>query len=486
MNALERAAGVADLAELRLDYLEDFDFRNPQDLHRLLANKPLPVIITCRSVTEGGRQHVDDSIRLPLLLEGAHCGADYCDIEASCYEQFAKLRPDCSRLIVSYHNFEQTPANLETIYHRITSFPAAVHKIATRARTIGDTLLVMGLLARAKEDDVKLIALAMGEPGFLTRVLAPSRGAFLTYGALREGGQSAPAQPTCDGLANLYRVRKLRENTRITGIVGNPVFHSASPAMHNTAFAELGLDYVYLPFEVTDIKEFFRRFVKPTTREIDWQLRGFSVTIPHKTAVLPLLDELDATVKALGAVNTVLVDSGRLIGYNTDVEGAMEPLERILPLRGEHCAVMGAGGAARAAVYGLQQRGARVTVFARDISKAAEFSRSFGVNVRDLSEVGSSDASVLINATPVGMLGKAEDESPVPREALRNRSIVYDLIYNPRETRLLKDARAEGCVTLGGLEMLVAQGAMQFQIWTGSRPPLRTMFNAAFRQLRPV
>ncbi|HJZ66577.1 MAG TPA: shikimate dehydrogenase [Blastocatellia bacterium] len=482
-EAMRRAAKIADLAELRLDYLRDFDFTNLDALRALLEQKPLPTIITCRAAAEGGKQQVEDRVRLRLLVEGARRFADYCDIEAAHYAEAAALTPDLSRLIVSYHNFVETPADLNAIYERITSLPAAVHKIVTRANEIADTIAIFKLLDRARTDGRRLIALAMGEAGLITRVLGPAWGSFLTYGSLAQGKESAAGQPSCEDLANLYRIRLVSRGTAITGIIGSPVGHSASPAMHNRAFAELAVDFVYLPFEVDELDEFFRRLARPSTREIDWNLRGLSVTIPHKSAVIRLLDEVDEVARKVGAVNTVVMNEDRLSGYNTDVRGAMEPLERACSLAGESCAVIGAGGAARAVIYGLLERGSQVSVFARKPDKARSLSESFGVTILSIESLSSSDARVIINTTPVGMCGHSEGLSPVPRETLRGRSIAYDLVYNPLETRFLADARAEGCRTISGLEMLVAQAALQFELWTGRKPPIDEMREEAIARI---
>jgi 3-dehydroquinate dehydratase/shikimate dehydrogenase len=481
--AIRRAAGIADLIELRLDYLRDFDFTKTEDLAPLLAGRPLPVIITCRAVAEGGNQDVDHAVRLRLLVEGAKRFADYCDIEAAQYADAVSLSPNLSRLIVSYHNLEETPADLGAIYDRVTALPAAVHKIVTRANSITDSLAIFRLLDRAISDGKSLIALAMGASGVVTRVLGPSRGCFLTYGSLDPGKESAAGQPTCDELINLYRVRRLSRDTAITGIIGTPVAHSASPAMHNRAFAALGLDFVYLPLELENVETFFTRFVRSATREMDWNLRGLSVTIPHKRTVVPLLDQLDFATAQAGAVNTVVLDEGRLNGYNTDVQGAMEPIERVVKLEGESCAVIGAGGAARAAVSGLIKRGASVTVFARDPANAMVLGETLGVGVLPLKAFSASDASIVINTTPVGMVGHSEGQSPVPRESLRGRRVVYDLVYNPLDTQFLIDGRAEGCLSISGLEMLIAQAALQFELWTGQRPPIDVMHQAATQML---
>jgi 3-dehydroquinate dehydratase/shikimate dehydrogenase len=479
--AIKKATAVADMIELRLDYLADLDLADPTKLGALLAARPLPTIITFRAAREGGRKHIEDRARLRFLA-AAQRWANYCDVEAECYDQAMQLGLEASRLIVSYHNFEQTPANLYQIYSRVCSLPAAIHKIATMARHVEDSLAIFRLLERARAERRNLIALAMGGAGLVTRILGPSRGSFLTYGSVARGRESALGQPTCEELSKLYRVRQISRATAIAGIIGSPVGHSASPAIHNAAAAALGLDFVYVPIEVKNLSTFFEKFVRPSTRQMDWELCGLSVTIPHKSAVMSFLDEIDPVARAIGAINTVLIRGSQIIGRNTDVEAAMRPLGD-LDLQGRRCAVLGAGGAARAIIYGLVGRGANVIVFARDVKKAGRLAEKFGVAVRAMAELSSSDAEILINATPVGMRGWAEGQSPVPSSWLRGRELVYDLVYNPLDTALLKCARAEGCRTIGGFEMLIAQAELQFQMWTGLEPPANLMREAAMSWL---
>src|SRR6266404_3860032 len=485
--AIKRAASVADMIEVRLDYLIDFDFGDNADAHTsaslhivrtLVSDSSVPVIITFRSPSEGGHRQVDDDVRLRLLAAATQF-AGYCDVEAAHYEQLLRFSPDTGRLIVSYHDFSGMPADLDAIYERLTSLPAAVHKIVTHALKITDSLASFKLLARAHTDNRKLIALAMGEAGLMTRVLGPAFGSFLTYGSLGTGKESAAGQLSCDELINLYRVRRISRATSIAGIIGSPVGHSASPSMHNRAFAELNLDFVYLPFEAQDLARFFDRFILKATREIDWNLAGLSVTIPHKREVVSVLDEINETASKTGAVNTIVMKDDRLIGYNTDVQGAIEPLERVLPLAGARCAVIGAGGVARAVIYGLLERGARVQVFARSPEKARELVDSFSVSVSPIDALESSDAEIVINATPIGMHGHSQGSSPVTKDSLRERRVAYDLVYNPIETRFLTDAREGGCTTISGLDMLVAQAALQFELWTGQPASIEVMRSAA-------
>ncbi len=481
--AMARAASQADMIEVRLDYLRDFDFRSLAQLEALLSHRTLPTIITCRSVEEGGRQKISNSIRLPLLLEGAKRFADYSDIEAAHYEAAAKWQPDISRLIVSYHDFQQTPENLHEIYNWITRLPAAIHKIAVRAKQITDSLAIFSLLERARRDDRKFIAIAMNEAGVITRLLGCLQGSFLTYGTLEDSEQSAPGQLSCRDLTELYRINNVTAATQIMGIIGNPVSHSLSPLLHNTMFAAHNLNAIYLPLEVADVEDFFKRLVKPQSREIALNFRGFSVTIPHKTAVIPLLDTVHPTAAQIGAVNTIVIEDGKLLGYNTDVDGAMQPLEKLVNPAGESCAVIGSGGAARAIIYGLLQRQAAVTIYARNLIAAAQLEEEFAVPVLPLEKLQANKDKILINTTPVGMRGFQEGESIIPAGWLEKHHIVYDLVYNPLQTRLLKDSQAAGCLTISGLDMLIAQACLQFQLWTGKSADYSLMYQAAFAKL---
>jgi 3-dehydroquinate dehydratase / shikimate dehydrogenase len=482
-RAIIGAADEADIIEVRLDYLRDFDFTQVDNLGILLNENSLPVIITCRDFDEGGKQKIDDSIRLPLLVEGAKKFADYCDIEARYYSEAAKLSPDLAKLIVSYHNFEKTPSYLSVFYERLTALPAAIHKIATQPNYLTDTLAIFEILERAEKDERTMIAIAMNGAGTLTRLLGTSRGSFLTYGSLSDGKPSAPGQFSCKELRDLYRIHQLTRDTRITGIIGNPVSHSVSPAMHNAAFAALNLDFVYLPIGVKDFGEFFTRFVSPKSREMKWDLRGLSVTIPHKVAVLPWLDEVHKTAATIGAVNTIVIEGAKVKGYNTDAQGAVEPLEKVCRLAGKRCAVIGAGGAARAIIYGLMERGASVSVFVRDLNKARELADDFDVECSGIESLANTQADILVNTTPIGMHGHSEAQSVVPQSLLKNCPIVYDLVYNPLETRLLKEAREAGCTTISGLDMLIAQARLQFELWTGQIPEAALMREAAIKKL---
>jgi 3-dehydroquinate dehydratase/shikimate dehydrogenase len=381
----------------------------------------------------------------------------------------AELSPNWARIIVSHHDFSGVPDDLEQIYERLAGTPAAIVKIAVQATDITDCLPIFYLLDRARREGRELIAIAMGNAGIATRVLGPSRGSFLTYGALDDASGTAPGQVTADKLRSLYHVDTIDSETMICGLVGLPVMHSVSPQFHNAAFESEGINGVYLPFEVRDAKEFFRRMVHPRSREMNWNLRGLSITAPHKQTVMECLDWIDPTAQEIGAVNTVVVEHDRLLGYNTDAAGFIEPLlGRFGSLRDARVAVIGAGGAARAAVYALRQQNAAVTLFARDPAKA----QFFDVSCESLSGASFAGYDVVVNATPLGS-GAHIDQTPATHDQLTGVRCVYDLIYNPRETKLLREALAAGCETLGGLEMLIAQAKLQFELWTGKKPSAR-------------
>ncbi len=401
LAAIHEAEQTADAIELRLDYLPaEILPRVIAELRARIARIAKPLIFTFRPREQGGRRDLTLEQRrsfwrgLPQEIVAAMAFADF---EFDLVESFADSPPPVpwSKVICSWHNFDETPKDLIERYERMAPAPAAIVKIATQANRIGDCLRIFEVIERAGSAK-PVIALAMGMPGLTTRVLALSRGAILTFGALRRGAESASGQPTVSELRDLYRVKQLSRATEIFGIIGQPVGHSRSPLMHNAALKVLNRDGVYLPFEVDDVDEFVRDFVRPATRKLEWRLRGLSVTIPHKLAVIPHLDFVDATAKAIGAVNTVVVEGGDLRGYNTDCAGAMRPLEELIDARGARVAVIGAGGSARAVCYGLNERGANVTIHARGVGKAQPLADEFNAKTALIDDF-DGQAEIVIN-----------------------------------------------------------------------------------------
>jgi 3-dehydroquinate dehydratase/shikimate dehydrogenase len=464
-NACERASRVADVVELRLDCLKAI----PESL---LSNISRPVILTFRPSEQGGYRSLTREERLAFWKTHAPRGDNvWCDLEADIANE---LSPDWSRTIVSHHDFSGVPNDLDQIYQRLAQTPARVLKIAVQANEIVDCIPIFKLIDRARNEGREIIAIAMGNAGIATRILGPSRGALLTYGALDDDSATAPGQVNARTLRSLYHIERIDGDTMICGLVGLPVMHSVSPHMHNAAFADEAINGVYLPFEVKDVETFCKRMVHPRSRELDWNLRGLSVTAPHKQAVMNCLDWIDPDAKEIGAVNTVVVENERLLGYNTDAAGLIEPLvKRVGSLVDKNVAVLGAGGAARAAIWALRRQKATVTVFARDLDKASKLN----VPCQALSSAAFKDYEVVINATPLGS-GAHVDQTPAMPQQLSGAGYVYDLVYNPIEIRLLREAAQAGCETIGGLEMLVAQAKIQFELWTGRKPSSSVMYDA--------
>jgi len=254
--------------------------------------------------------------------------------------------------------------------------------------------------------------------------------------------------------------------TELYGVIGNPVRHSLSPMIHNGAFKRLGRNAVYLAFEVKNVEEALRGI-----RGLG--VRGVSVTRPFKTEVIPWLDKVQGLAKKIGAVNTIVNRRGRLIGYNTDCDGALEALEERMDLRGKRFVLLGAGGAARAIGLGLQQRGYSLTVVNRSKERGRALSKDLGCDYLPISSLvkmkaGELEADVIINATSLGMYPRT-GQTPIPSKLLKEEMMVMDIVYQPLQTRFLREADEKGCVTVDGLEMLIRQGIAQVEIWTGKR-----------------
>jgi 3-dehydroquinate dehydratase/shikimate dehydrogenase len=461
LRARRDAASRADLVELRLDYV-----RQP-DVAGALAGRRVPVIVTCRPGWEGGTFLGSEEERRRLLEQALELGAEYVDIEwRAAFGDLVRVRGGRG-ILLSMHDFAGVPRDLVERYRQMRSTGAAVVKVAVAAKTLCDILPLAEL--RRTDPSGRCALIAMGMAGMASRVLAAKLGCCWTYA----GDAVAPGQVGLDRMLDEFGFRGITPATDIYGVVGKPIGHSLSPAMHNVGFAAAGLNAAYLPLEAADVDD----FVGFSTA---LGLRGASVTAPYKQTLLGRVDEIDELSRQIGAINTVRIGNGRWLGRNTDVAGFLEPLECRLPIAGLRAAIVGAGGAARAAAVALASRGARVTVCARDPRQAAAVARLTGARARGLPpQRGSWD--ILVNTTPVGIYPDVE-ATPLAGVTLDGR-LVYDLVYNPPATRLLRDARAAGCETIGGLEMLVAQAVRQFEWWTGERPSPELFADAARRRL---
>lgn len=488
-QAIDKAASVGDLIELRLDCLAPSELEcNSDSVDRLCAGRR-EFVITFRPTEQGGRRQLDISSRMKFWVSNSHSKAEFLDLELDLCEDPSLLNydelPDWNRVICSHHDFTRVPDNLQDIYERMAVTPAHVLKIAVQAADVTDCLRLFSLLQRARSEGREMIAIAMGNAGLLTRILGPSRGAFLTYGAIDGPHATAPGQITARELRQIYRIDTLNRETQITGLVGLPVSHSVSPHLHNAAFAATSLDGVYIPLEVHDLGTFFRRMINLRTREFDWNLRGLSITSPYKTAVMSYLDSIEPTAAEIGAVNTVLIDSRGLQGFNLDADALTYSLaEKIGELRALRCAVIGTGGVAHAAIYGLTKHQAKVTIYGRDSAKARSLAEKFDSAWESLDSADFAGFDVVINGTPLGTAGPLQQSTPATAAQLRGARLAYDLVYNPLETRFIREAHAAGCQTLGGLSMLIHQACAQFRLWTGREPPTAAMRAAALDALR--
>ncbi|MDQ3666962.1 MAG: shikimate dehydrogenase [Acidobacteriota bacterium] len=488
-HAIGKAADVGDLIEVRLDCLDPFQigesFKNGE---HLFNQTPRPTILTFRPAEQGGHRKLDPKSRLRFWLFDRPTSAEFLDIEldlavnTSLFNYGNKV--DWTRVICSHHNFAGVPEDLDRIFVRMTQTHARIFKIAFQAQDITDCIAAFHLIDRGRSKNREMIAIAMGPAGIATRILGPARGAFLTYGALEDESVTAPGQITARELRTVYRIDGISRQTRIMGVAGFPVTHSVSPYIHNAAFESAQFDGVYLPFEVREISSFIKRMIHPRTREIDWNFLGLSVTAPHKTSVMSCLDWIDPAAQEIGAVNTIVVRGDEVRGFNTDADALVGPIVALIgELREARCAVIGSGGAASAAVWSLRQKGAELAVFARDASKARVLAERFGAASQPLDSALFEGFDIVINATPLGTSGVQETETPAAAAQLRGARLVYDLVYNPTETRFLREARAAGCELIGGLEMLVRQAAAQFRLWTGAEAPEAVMREAAVRAL---
>ena len=456
----------AELVELRLDYVvRSINFK------RLLENRPCPVIMTCRRAQDGGRWERSERERLIVLRSAIADGVDYIDLEedtAASIPRFGK-----TKRIISYHNFEETPADLRKIHERCASHDADIVKVATTANNPHDNLRVLQLIS---ESEIPTVALCMGEMGIPSRILSGKFGAPFTFATFHKDRLLAPGQLSYQEMIETYRYDEIGADTEVYGVIADPVGHSLSPAVHNAAFRELGMDRVYLPFRVP--REHLEQFLSDC-RQLG--VAGLSVTIPHKEAVVPFLTNNQAAVESTGAANTVVFDGFDNIGHNTDFLASLESLDGTLT-RGKHfdtdtrrtALILGAGGAANAVALALTHRNIGIYVTSRTRERADVVAARFRGKAVDWDDRHRVRSDILVNCTPVGMHPNV-NESPFERDELSRAMIVFDTIYNPEQTLLLKAARDKGATVVTGVDMFVRQAGYQFKLFTGTNSPEEVM-----------
>jgi 3-dehydroquinate dehydratase / shikimate dehydrogenase len=457
--------------EFRLDYLKQPLAALPK-IHRFLeTHQYITAIGTCRRAENGGRFKGSLASQLEVLTKAHAAGCQIVDLEIQSAlkakrEAIARLRSRAG-LIVSFHDFRAT-RNLDETLEKMLKVPADFYKVVSTATTLSDNVTMMTFL-QTQSDQHALIGLCMGEQGIISRVLSVRAGSVFTFGAVSADLKTAPGQISAGDLRSIYRIDQVDAATRVYGVAGDPIEHSLSPVIMNTALRRENVNGVYLPLHAKTLKDLMR-----CVREIP--LHGLSVTMPYKQSILAHLDNTDAHTTKIGACNTVVRgQDGKLYGFNTDAAGVVRPLEQRLSIEHAKVLVLGAGGAARAAVFGLKERGAEIWILNRTSVKGQKLARQAKARTIKRADLRKIAFDVIINATPVGM-GNTRD-CPLKDEEIQSR-VVFDMVYDPVETHLLQVARAKGIAVIPGVEMFVQQAARQFEIWTGKPAPAGDMLRA--------
>jgi 3-dehydroquinate dehydratase/shikimate dehydrogenase len=473
------AARGAQFVELRLDWLQ-----NTPDLGFLLNERPTPVIVTCRRPQDQGRWRGSEDQRLTLLRAAIVQGAEYVDLEHDIAQ--AVRRYGNAKRVISYHNFEETPEELEDIHEKLSGLDPDIVKIVTMANSPVDAIRMLRLVHESK---VPTVGFCMGEMGLVSRLLCGRYGAPFSYASFSSERELAPGQISFDEMRDVYRYDRIDKQTQVYGVLGDPVAHSLSPLVQNAAFDAAKFNGVYLPFRV------FRQFLGQTLDEFQWLgVRGYSVTLPHKEAVLEEIPRHDDMVDDIGAANTLYRDE-RLLWHaaNTDYESALTALRiamtresgAVEELGGKKVLILGAGGAARAIGLGLVLAGCGVTVSSRTHARAVSLAQRLGCQQIQWENRGAVFADILVNCTPVGMFPNVDD-TPFPMNWFRDDMIVFDTVYNPENTLFLKQAREHSCRTVSGIEMFVRQAALQYEYFTGQGAPVDVMRETLRRGISPL
>jgi 3-dehydroquinate dehydratase/shikimate dehydrogenase len=474
-HAQREAEAGESFLEFRLDFL-NHPAKGASAIRGFLERFPEVIILaTCRRHQNRGRFNGSIEEQLAVLDLAVQNGAHAIDIEIESAEGAKeKLHQFNGRahVIVSYHNFEATPP-LDPIVNRVTRIPADSYKVVTTARKPSDNARV---LAAAKTSTrQRMIVLAMGELGFSTRVLSPIFGGAYTYAAPMQAQGTAAGQVSARSLRHIYRVDKLDKASKIYGVIADPVRHSISPAVHNRAFQSRRMDAVYLPFLVSPahLRDFFSLAER-------LPLTGFSVTIPHKQKIIRYLDVVDSLAKRIGAVNTVWRKGGKWRGTNTDAAGVIEPLAKVIRLPKSTVLIAGNGGAARGAAFALSDAGAKIALVGRNADRVRALSKICNAEALGREQLAGRHFDAVVHATPLGMfpnVGECFFNGHIPGD------IVFDMVYNPLETVLVRRAREQGRTVIPGIDMFIEQAVRQFEIWTGETAPRSAMQKAAIEAL---
>lgn len=474
----EAAKRGARFLELRLDFIA----RAP-DLRRLLRDKPCPMIATVRRRQDGGRWNGTEDARQMLLKHCIVGGFDWVDLETDIADQIRRFKG--VKRIVSYHNFTDFPEDLEEIYAAMCEQDADVLKVVVSAQMPAHNLRVLNLLRGAKRPTV---AFCSGDIGYPSRILSLKFGAPFTYAAFNKERGVVPGMPAFDELKRVYHPGDIDAETSLFGVVGDPVAQSLSPLVHNAAFRELKINSRYVPFRVPrgQLPGFLEAF-----NALD--IRGYSVTIPHKEAAAQASHAHDETVELTHAANTLLRRPHGFFGVNTDFQAVLDcfahhlgqPTDKMPDLHRRQVLVLGAGGIARAVAHAVHRAGGTVYVAGKTLDRATKLAGEISAEALDWNARHREGCEIVVNCTPVGMHPNLDD-TPVHASFLKPGMLIFDSVYTPETTMLMREARARGCQTITGVELFVRQAAKQFQLFTGKDAPVDLMFRVVRRALSPV
>ncbi len=468
----------AKLVELRLDFIG-----RAVNLGRLLNERPGPVVITARRREDGGRWIRSEQERLMLLRSAIVAGAEYVDIEADVASQIPRYGN--TKRIISYHDFSGTPDELQELHDAMSEEDADIVKIATMANSFSDNIRMMKMVRNAK---MPTIGICMGEIGMVTRILANRLGSPFTFATFSVDKKMAPGQLNWIEMTEMYDYENITEKTELFGVIADPVAHSFSPLIHNRAFQEEGLDARYLPFRV--LAEDLHNFMDGAN---ELGVSGISITIPHKERALEYCTQAESSATGIGAINTMVFHDDDRLGYNTDYRAAMDCIEETYeikrdsdrPMQGITALVMGAGGVSRAIAWGLRQRKAEVIVTSRTFDRARMLASEIGCRAVEWEDRHVPKIHLLVNGTPVGMHPDV-DSCPYNASKLNQYLVVFDTVYNPENTMLVKHAKRVKCRVITGVDMFVRQGAYQFKLFTGKEAPAKLMRQTIKEATNPV
>ncbi len=468
----------AKLVELRVDYI-----RRAIDLKRLLADRPTPVLMTARRQQDGGRWMKSEEERHMFLRSVIANGVDFVDLEEDIADKIPRYGK--TKRVISYHNLESTPDDLEGLHERMSKLDPDIVKIATLATSFRDNVRMMNLVKSAK---IPTIGICMGDIGVITRVMANRLGSPFTYAASSSDKEVAPGQLNWKEMTSLYDYESIDAETKLFGVIADPVAHSYSPLIHNSAFKKLGFNARYLPFRVSksDLPAFM-----DSIDELG--IHGISITIPHKSAAMDYCTQVEASASGIGAINTMSTADGNRNGYNTDYRAAMDCITAAFKLDAEaknsmhgiSALILGAGGVTRAIAWGLKQRGAEVTVSSRTEERARSLAGELGCRYCLWDDRYDNKYRLLVNGTPVGMHPDV-DSSPYKESALNPLMVVFDTVYNPENTMLVKYAQRQQSRVITGVDMFVRQAAYQFKLFTGREAPAGLMRDTIKQATNPA